>query len=249
MKKKILIACEESQAVCKAFRLLGHNAWSCDLQPCSGGRPEWHYHRDCTGPIMSQVWDIIIFHPDCTKMAVSGNRWYGKNTIGFSGRLKAVQWTVDMWELIKRHSLSSVLENPVSVVFQHLEGGSLQYIQPWQFGHGETKKTGLYIRNLPELKPTCIVSGREQIVWKMPPSADRKKLRSKTYHGIAKAMAEQWGGRSPVLGEEPLPEHCGERDLQQPTAASQNWRSRLWKINCSRQLRLCGKPLCAIVRQ
>lgn len=190
---KILVACEESQAVCNAFRAIGHEAWSCDLQPCSGGHPEWHIQRDCTGPIMSQIWDIIIFHPDCTHMAVSGNRWYGKNTLGYMERLNAIQWTVDMWNLIKQQSISSVLENPVSVIFKHLEGGNLQYIQPWQFGHGETKKTGLYIRNLPNLVPTCIVSGREQRIWKMPPSANRKKLRSKTYQGIANCMSTTWG--------------------------------------------------------
>ena len=195
-KKRILVACEESQAVCKAFRALGHKAWSCDLQACSGGHPEWHIRGDCIAVIENGYWDIIIFHPDCTYMAVSGNRWYGKGMPGHDKRLKAVRWTLNAWRLICEHSDSSVLENPVSVIFSEHELSNPQYIQPWQFGHGETKKTGLRIRNLPELKPTCIVSGREQIVWKMPPSADRKKLRSKTYSGVAKAMAEQWGGRT-----------------------------------------------------
>ena len=188
----VLVACEESQQITIAYRNRGHNSFSCDFKPCSGGHPEWHYQRDCTGPIMSQIWDIIIFHPDCTKLALSGNRWYGKNTSRNHERTKAIQWTVDMWELIKRHSIASVLENPASVIFQHLEGGSLQYIQPWQFGHGETKKTGLYIRNLPFLIPTKIVPGRENKIWKMPPSKDRKELRSKTYSGIAQAIASQF---------------------------------------------------------
>jgi len=200
-KKRILVACEESQAVCKAFRALGHKAWSCDLQACSGGHPEWHIQDDCIAVIGRGYWDIIIFHPECTYMAVSGNRWYGKGVPGHGKRIKAVRWTLNAWALICEHSDSSVLENPVSVIFSEPELSNPQYIHPWQFGHGETKKTGLRIRNLPELKPTCIVSGREQIVWKMPPSADRKKLRSKTYSGVAKAMAEQWGGRTSCAQE------------------------------------------------
>lgn len=188
----ILIACEESQTICTAFRNRGHQAFSCDLQECSGNHPEWHFKCDCMEAIKSLIWDIIIYHPDCTKLAVSGNRWYGKGTDRFNERNEAIEYTRKMWEIIKNQSVASVLENPVSVIFQHLSGGELQYIQPWQFGHGETKKTGLYIRNLPLLTPTNIVDGRDQRIWKMPPSADRKKLRSKTYRGIAEAMAKQW---------------------------------------------------------
>ena len=201
-KKKrmvVLIACEESQVVCKAFRALGHEAYSCDLKPCSGGHPEWHKQYDCRIVIQERFWDLIIFHPDCTAMAVSGNRWYGAGTIGFPKRLSAVNWTIDTWKLIKSHAHSACLENPVSVIFQHLGGKKTQYIQPWMFGHGETKKTGLKLHNLPELNPTKIVEGREQLIWKMPPSANRKELRSKTYSGIASAFAKQWG--TPVLGE------------------------------------------------
>ena len=190
---KVLIACEESQAVTIEFRALNHEAYSCDIQPCSGGHPEWHLQFDCVEVIKSAYWNLIIFHPDCTFMAVSGNRWYGSGMPGHNKRINSVRWTLDTWNLICKHSDCSVLENPVSVIFSEPELMNPQYIQPWQFGHGETKKTGLYIRNLPELKPTCIVLGREQNVWKMPPSADRKKLRSKTYPGIAKAMATQWG--------------------------------------------------------
>jgi hypothetical protein len=190
---KILVACEESQEVTKAFREKGHEAYSNDILPCSGGHPEWHFGCDCEEAIKSRFWDIIIFHPDCTFMAVSGNRWYGKGMPENHKRIQAVKWTVKMWETIKLQSERSVLENPVSVIFSEPELWNPQYIQPWQFGHGETKRTGLKLRNLPRLKPTKIVAGREHRVWKMPPSVNRKCLRSKTFPGIAKAMAEQWG--------------------------------------------------------
>jgi hypothetical protein len=190
--KKILIACEESQAVTIAFRERGFEAYSCDIQPCSGGRPEWHKQYDCRIAIQEQVWDLIIFHPDCTAMAVSGNRWYGNGMPLNYKRKQAISWTWDTWIMIRRHSFRCCLENPVSVIFKKITN-NVQYIQPWQFGHGETKKTGLALYNLPRLIPTDIVDGRDHRIWKMPPSKDRKKLRSKTYSGIATAMAEQWG--------------------------------------------------------
>jgi hypothetical protein len=199
---KILIACEESQEITKAFREKGHESFSCDIKPCSGGRPEWHIQEDCVDAICSKRWDIIIFHPDCTFMAVSGNRWYGKGMPGYYKRVQAIEWTLTVWELIKEHSDRAALENPVSVIFSQPQTCRPQYIQPWQFGHGETKKTGFKLYNLPELKPMHIVSGREQRVWKMPPSENRKSLRSKTYPGIAKAIAEQWG----ELGRIPAPQ-------------------------------------------
>jgi len=189
----VLFACEESQTGCIAFRKRGHIAYSCDLKPCSGGHPEWHLQCDCREAISCQRWDRIIFHPDCTKMAVSGNRWYGRGTAGYSGRLDAIDWTLVTWKLICDHSDASCLENPVSVIFSAYGMSGPQWIQPWMFGHGETKKTGLKLRNLPNLVPTNIVSGREQKIWKMPPGPDRKALRSKSYQGIMDAMAEQWG--------------------------------------------------------
>jgi hypothetical protein len=192
-KFSVLVACEESQAVCIAFRELGHEAYSCDLKKCSGGHPEWHIQCDCRIAIKSRFWDLIIFHPDCTYMAVSGNRWYGVGMPGHQRRIDAVDWTLDTWELIKKHSEFSVLENPVSVIFSEPELRNPQYVQPWMFGHGETKKTGLKLRNLPLLKPTNIVDGREQRIWKMSPGPERKCLRSKTFLGVSKAMAEQWG--------------------------------------------------------
>ena len=188
---KVLVGCEESQTVCKAFRDRGHEAYSCDLQE-TRGNPEWHYQGDILNVIHRQPWDLIILHPDCTAMAVSGNRWYGRGMPYEEMRKASITWTKDLWETAKLWSRRVVLENPVSVIFPELDA-PVQYIQPWQFGHGETKKTGLALHNVPPLKPTKLVSGREQKVWKLPPGPNRKRDRSKTYQGIADAMAEQWG--------------------------------------------------------
>jgi len=195
MKLRILIACEESQEVCKAFRARGHEAYSCDLQACSGGHPEWHMQMDCFEAITRKAfeWDLIIMHPPCTALAVSGNAHYGNGKPRHQERIKAISWTINLWDTACAHCDKVVLENPVSVIFQYLDGGTLQYIQPHQFGHGEVKKTGLLVRGLPHLNPTDHVEGRESRVWKMGPSKDRQKLRSKTFPGIARAMAEQWG--------------------------------------------------------
>jgi len=195
---RVLVGCEESQAVTKEFRKLGHEAYSCDLQECSGGHPEWHIQDNvvCTivDPPNNDPWDIIILHPPCTALAVSGNRWYGYGMPQHHERGRALRWTANLWNTARQYALIGVaLENPVGVLAKHPDFGKPQYIQPWMFGHGETKKTGLWLHNLPELVPTNIVDGREQKVWKMGPSPDRAKLRSKTYPGIAKAMACQWG--------------------------------------------------------
>ena len=187
----VLIGCEESQTVCKAFRDRGHNAYSCDLLP-TRGNPDWHFQIDIFDAISLELWDLVILHPDCTAMAVSGNRWYGKGMPKHHERIDAELWTGMLWDLTCLTSCRVALENPVSTIFKHLDA-PVQYIQPWQFGHGETKKTGLALYNLPPLKPTNIVSGREQRVWKMGPSPTRKRDRSVTYQGIAEAMADQWG--------------------------------------------------------
>lgn len=184
----VLIACESSGVVREAFRALGHNAWSNDLLPADDSSP-WHILGDCIDAIISRSWDLIIMHPPCTALAVSGNRWYGQGMPRNEERIAAIRWTVDLFELAKRHAPRVAMENPVGV----LPMPATQYIQPWQFGHGETKKTGLWLHNLTPLLPTNIVDGREQRIWKMPPSADRWKMRSKTFTGIAKAMANQWG--------------------------------------------------------
>lgn len=202
----ILVGCEESQAVTIEFRKLGFNAFSCDTQECSGGYPEWHIQEDIFNVLnplkfytqnrrenFVNKWHLIILHPPCTKIAVSGNRWYGSNKEKFNERLESIDWTVSLWNEAIKNCESVGLENPVGVLNKYTLMPKPQYIQPWMFGHGETKKTGLWLHNLPYLIPAEIVEGREQKIFKMAPSPERGKLRSKTYPGIAKAIAEQWG--------------------------------------------------------
>jgi len=186
---KVLIGCEESQILTKAFRLAGHEAYSCDIKK-TRGNPEWHYQDDIMKIIPLQRWDLIILHPDCTALAVSGNRWYGKGMPRHQKRLDAIEWTKQLWNKAKEHSDKVALENPVSVIFKYLP--NVFYIQPWQHGHGETKKTGFAVHNLKPLKPSNIVSGREQRIWKMAPGKNRKRDRSETYSGIASAIVNQW---------------------------------------------------------
>ena len=200
---KVLIACEESQEVCKAFRANGHEAYSCDLQECSGGHPEWHIVGDCLpllngdcdfitqGGVWAQIsgkWDLLIAHPPCTDLAVSGARWFPEKQRDFRQQKACVFFMICMLSNAERVAV----ENPVGIMSTCYRKPD-QIIQPWMFGHGETKSTCLWLRNLPALKPTEIVEGREQRIWKLPPSADRAKLRSRTFSGIARAMAEQWG--------------------------------------------------------
>lgn len=189
---KILVGCEESQAVTIELRKLGHEAYSCDLLPCSGGYEDWHLQMDIFQAIDSKEWDLIILHPPCTCVAVSGNGTYAKGKAKYQERLDAVVWTQELWSYAISKCNKVALENPVGVLNTMGKFPKPQYIQPYQFGHGETKKTGLWLHGLPHLVPTNEVEGREQRIWKMPPSEDRGKLRSKTLPGIAKAMAEQW---------------------------------------------------------
>ena len=201
---RVLIACEESQEVCKAFRALGHEAYSCDIQEPSGGRPEWHILGDClpilggccevhtmdgTSHIIPGKWDLIIAHPPCTDLSVSGARWFAEKQK--DGRQqKAI---VFFMQIALAACARVAVENPVGIMSSAWRKPD-QIIQPWQFGHGEVKATCLWLKGLPRLVPTNIVDGREQRVWKMPPGPDRAKLRSRTYSGVARAMAEQWGG-------------------------------------------------------
>ena len=188
---RVLVGCEESGKVRDAFLKRGHDAWSNDLKPARNGGP---HLQICVMEAIEHhgPWDIIILHPDCTAMAVCGNKTYGKFSQKHQERLDQIEWTKRLWELAKRHArIGCALENPVSVIFTHLR--KAQYIQPWQFGHGETKKTGILAHNLPPLVPTNIVDGREQRIWKMAPSPTRKRDRSETYQGIADAMADQYG--------------------------------------------------------
>ena len=183
---KILIACEESQAVTKEMRALGVEAYSCDIEPCSGGHPEWHIQGDVT-PLLEQEWDMIIAFPPCTDLAVSGARWFKEKQA--DGRQ---QKSIDFFLQFTRVSCRWAIENPIGIMSTKYRKPD-QIIQPWQFGHGETKATCLWLFGLSKLRHTNVVEGREQKIWKMPPSKNRAMLRSKTYHGIAKAMADQWG--------------------------------------------------------
>lgn len=198
---KVLVACEESQAACKAFRELGHEAYSNDLQECSGGHPEWHLQMDCFGAINLKRWDLIIMHPPCTAMTVSGNSTYGEGKPKHQERLNAVNWTQNLWDLATSVCDRVALENPVGVMRRYGDFPKPKYVQPYEFGHMEQKKTGLYLHGLSSLKSTNNVYDemmklpkreRERLHY-LPPSKDRAKLRSKTYEGIARAMANQWG--------------------------------------------------------
>lgn len=189
----ILIGCEESGIVAKAFRKAGHEAYSCDIKP-SRGNNNIHILGDIKEHLRSVsdgFYDLIVLHPDCTAMAVSGNRWYGKGMPQHEKRKHAIRWTTDLWELAKKKGKRVALENPVSVIFKYLP--NVFYLQPWEHGHGETKKTGFALHELEPLKPTNVVEGREQRIWKMPPGANRKRDRSETFAGVAAAIVEQWG--------------------------------------------------------
>ena len=187
MSKKILIACEESQAVTIEMRKIGVEAFSCDLEPCSGGHPEWHIQSDVI-PLLKQKWYMIIAFPPCTHLAVSGAKWFKEKRK--DGRQK--QGIDFFMQFINAKCKRIAIENPVGIMSTVWRKPD-QIIQPWMFGHGETKATCLWLKNLPILKPTNIVIGREQRIWKIQPSKERAKIRSKTFPGIAKAMAEQWG--------------------------------------------------------
>ncbi len=181
---KILVACEESQEVCKAFRERGHEAFSCDLLPPSGGRPEWHIQDDVLKHL-DDGWDMVIAHPPCTHLSVSGARWFKEK------RREQADALAFFLMLLHAPVEKVCVENPVSIASRIRKPECI--IQPWQFGHGEVKKTCLWLRGLPKLEPTEIVEGREAKVHRMAPTPERSLLRSKTYRGIAQAMAEQWG--------------------------------------------------------
>jgi len=179
---KILIACEFSGIVRDAFAIYGHNVVSCDLLETE--RPGAHYRGDVMD-IIDDGWDMMIAHPPCTHLAISGARWFGGKRAEQAAALDFVR------SLMAANIERICIENPISIISSHIRKPD-QIIQPWMFGHGETKATCLWLKNLPPLIPTKVVGGREPRVHKMPPSADRWKLRSRTYEGIAKAMAQQW---------------------------------------------------------
>ena len=186
MKKlSVLVACEYSGRVRNAFAARGWEAWSCDLLPSE--TPGNHYQGNVED-IICDDFDLMICHPPCTHLAVSGARYFAEKRA--SGVQQAALDFVRM--LLDAPIKYIALENPVSIISTEIKKPT-QYIQPWEFGHGETKKTGLWLKNLPALKPTNIVEGREAKILAMSPSPDRWKERSRTYQGIADAMAEQWG--------------------------------------------------------
>jgi site-specific DNA-cytosine methylase len=181
---RVLVACEYSGSVRDAFAALGWDAWSCDILPSE--KPGNHYQGDVRD-ILGDGWDILIAHPPCTHLAVSGARWFPAKRA--SGEQQAA---LDFVRLLLDAPIPRIaLENPISIISSAVRKPD-QVIQPWQHGHGETKATCLWLKGLPKLQPSNVVEGREQRVWKLPPSADRWKERSRTFQGIAKAMAEQW---------------------------------------------------------
>jgi hypothetical protein len=181
---RVLVACEYSGRVRDAFRALGHDAMSCDLLPTEVQGP--HYEGDVFD-IIDDGWDLMIAHPPCTHLAVSGARWFKDKVAEQAEALAFVR------RLLDAPIPMIALENPISIISSRIRRPD-QIIQPWQFGHGETKATCLWLKGLRLLEPTNVVDGREARVHKMPPSPDRWKERSRTYEGIAAAMAAQWGG-------------------------------------------------------
>ena len=221
---KILIACEESQAVCKEMRRLGHECYSCDIIECSGGHPEWHIMQDvipllngnCAFKTMDGVehsidgkWDMIIAHPPCIYLTLAGNKWYKPEfKERFPNRLMQRQQAVDFFmKFVIADCERIAIENPVGIMSSVYRKPD-QYIEPYQFGDAEKKKTGLWVKGLKKLEHTNIVepviihckSGANEPRWhmetmKLPPE-ERSKARSKTFPGIARAMAEQWAGQA-----------------------------------------------------
>lgn len=192
-----------------SFRKKGHHANSCDLLPCYGGHPEWHREMDAYYAIWKWQWDLIIMHPMCTALCVSGNHVYAKGKLKYNERLEAVRYTQELWNLAINHCDKVCMENPLGVLNSYGDFPKPQYIQPYQFGHDASKKTGLWLYGLDPIIPTKYIeprivelSGKEYKRWSnqtdsgqniLGPSKDRAKIRGETYSGIGEAMADQWG--------------------------------------------------------
>ena len=193
---KVLIACEESQAVTIEFRKLGHEAYSCDILPCSGGHPEWHIHGDVI-PQLNKHWDMIIAFPPCTYTSNAGARFLYPKGVLSEGRLRKGIVGRDLFMLIYNSPCMKIaIENPTpSRVYCFPE--YTQTIQPYEYGHPFSKRTHLWLKNLPALRPTSVIGEKQSTKvpgnWFNKGGKDRQKNRSKTFSGIAKAMAEQWG--------------------------------------------------------
>ena len=199
----VLVGCEESQKVCAAFRARGIHSYSCDIQD-TRGNPEWHMKMCVTKAIRSRKWSAIILHPDCTAMGVCGNGTYGTGKAKHHMRLEAVEWTVELWKLATENCSRVVLENPQSVIFPHLRrlGADVQYIQPWEHGHPETKKTGLALHGLQRIFISNDVSKqmegmtpyqKHRVWYQGSKNKNRSRDRSETYQGVANALAKQIG--------------------------------------------------------
>ena len=198
---RVLVACEESQAVTIELRKLGHEAYSCDIEPCSGGHPEWHLQQDVL-PLLKEKWDMIIAFPPCTHLAVSGAAWF-KEKIADGRQQQGIDFFM---EFANCDCKKVVIENPIGIMSTNWRKPN-QIIQPYQFGEPFEKKTCLWLKGLNELIPTNIIDPPQRVkyesgksmpkwyadAWKLPPK-ERARLRSKTFPSIAKAMAEQWGG-------------------------------------------------------
>ena len=184
---KVLVACEYSGIVTKAFRDRGHEAYSCDIISTDGDE-EWHIQEDLTKLLdyPQHDWDMLIAFPPCTHLCVSGARW-------FKDKIPEQKAALEFIQMIMDAPIDKIaIENPIGIISTKIRKPD-QIVQPWMFGHGETKATCLWLKNLPKLVPTNIVEGREQRIHKMPPGPNRGKERSRTFTGIAQAMAEQWG--------------------------------------------------------
>ena len=192
---RVLVACEESQVVTKAFRALGHTAFSCDIEPCSGGHPEWHIQADAL-EIIKMDWDLVIAHPPCTYLCVPGAHYLHKQQDRWGKMVEAKIFFMEFTKLRCKWAI----ENPLPHKYAELPKYT-QIINPWQFGHEVKKRTCLWLNGLPKLKPTKIVSKGDSYrrangsmsnsIWYAKANS---KERSKTFPGIAMAMAEQWGG-------------------------------------------------------
>jgi len=213
-KLKVLVACEESQSVCKAFRELGHNAYSCDILPCSGGHPEWHIQGD----VLEQLdggWDMMIAHPPCTYLSNAGMCNLTRKNSDDAYRARRKKLTHDAYDFVLKLYNANIpliaIENPVGWLNTHWRKPD-QIIQPFQFGHSVNKKTCLWLKGLPPLQPTNVVDKDVTVLWEGTGAKISKwykdtlkegkgnlkevsRIRSKTFEGIAKAMAEQWGGK------------------------------------------------------
>jgi len=204
---KILVACEESQTVTKALRALGHEAFSCDLEPCSGGHPEWHIQGDALIEAYSGKYDMMIAHPPCTYLTVTGNKWMKPEFRDrFPNRPQQREDAVDFFVKLYNAPIDKIaIENPVGIMSTRFKKPT-QYVHPYFFGDPHSKKTGFWLKGLGKLVETNVVEpemyvykdGRKDPMWHVEsmklPAKERTKARSKTFPGIAQAMATQWAG-------------------------------------------------------